>query len=121
MNLMHAGFDKYSFMAGMTSGSHNDLLELLANCGIMGVASFFLSMLLSFSRLRNADRDRKIFCSAFVLYFTIHGLTERTWTPFQYMTLFLFISMAHGRMAETENAECSPSQLSSQPITENGI
>ena len=121
VNLMHAGFDKYSFMAGMTSGSHNDLLELLANCGIMGVASFFLSMLLSFSGLRNADRDRKIFCSAFVLYFTIHGLTERTWTPFQYMTLFLFISMAHGRMAETENAECSPSQLSSQPITENGI
>ena len=121
VNLMHAGFDRYSFMGNMTSGSHNDLLELLANCGILGVAAFFLAMLLSFSGLQNADRDSRIFCSTFVLYFTVHGLTERTWTPFQYMTLFLFIAMAHGRLAKRENAECLPSQLSSQPITENGI
>ena len=121
VNLMHAGFDKYSFMGNMTSGSHNDLLELLANCGILGVAAFFLTMVLCFLSLQNADLDRKIFCRTFVLYYTIHGLTERTWTPFQYMTLFLFIAMAQGRMTERENAECSPSQLSSQPITGTGI
>lgn len=121
VDLMHAGFDKYSFMGNMASGSHNDLLELLANCGILGVAAFFLAMLLCFSGLQNADRDRILFCRTYVLYYTVHGLTERSWTPFQYMTLFLFIAMAQGRVSERKNAECSPSQLSSQPITENGI
>ena len=122
VDLVHAGFDKYSFMGNMTSGSHNDLLELLVNCGIMGVATFFLSMLLSFSDLHRADPDRRLFCSAFVIYFAVCGLMERTWTPFQFLTLFLFISMAYGRLtysqasqgipltqpitAETENAEC---------------
>lgn len=91
--LLHSAFDEHSFMAQQMSGSHNVLTEMLLNSGVLGVAAFFVVMLSTMKRIRELEEDRYIWCSAYVIFFMIYGLTERSFTTHEYLTMFLFLTL----------------------------
>lgn len=92
--LIHSAFSRYSFMGSMTTGSHNVILELWLNVGLLGLGIFFIGLLVSMNHIRRLQNDAYIFCASYVLWFTMFGFTERAFSPYQYHTLFLFIVMA---------------------------
>lgn len=89
--LIHSAFYKNSFMGSMTTGAHNVILELWLNVGLLGIGSFFVAILAAMSHIRRLSNENYIFCSCYLLWFLLFGLTERAFSPYQYQTLFLFI------------------------------
>ena len=88
--------DRYgrdSWFRTMSFGSHNTLLEMWLDVGLIGIALYFLMFLYSFRRIRNFSDDQYLTCSAFVLPLMIRGLTERSYTNSGYLTLFLFVML----------------------------
>ncbi len=84
-------FDRDSWFRDMTYGAHNTLLEMWLDIGLIGLALFFLVMIYSFRRYRHFSENQYCACSAFMLPLLIRGLTERSFTNSNYLTLFLFV------------------------------
>jgi exopolysaccharide production protein ExoQ len=91
--LIHTAFSRYSFMGSMTTGAHNVLLELWLDTGLFGVAAFFLAMLVSTSQIKRLKDAQYVFCAAVILWFFLHGLLERAFSPSSYHTLSLLMAM----------------------------
>lgn len=91
--LLHSAFDENSFMAQQMSGSHNVLIEMLLNSGVLGVGTFFITMLATMKRIRELDEERYIWCSGYVIFFMMYGFTERAFTTYEYLTMFLFFTL----------------------------
>ncbi len=91
--LLHSAFDENSFMAQQMSGSHNVLIEMLLNSGVLGVGTFFITMLATMKRIRELDEDRYIWCSGYVIFFMMYGFTERAFTTYEYLTMFLCFTL----------------------------
>ena len=84
-------FARNSWFREMTYGAHNTLLEMWLDIGLIGLALFFLVLIYSFRRFRHFNDNQYYACSAFMLPMLIRGLTERSFTNSNYMTLFFFI------------------------------
>lgn len=95
MDLIHMGFDRTSYMGNITSGSHNLLIEMWLNVGLIGIAGLFFAMLRATRRVSEVDEDAYLFSSCYLLFFTLFGLYERTLEAYGVKTLFLFISLAY--------------------------
>ncbi|MBQ8555344.1 MAG: O-antigen ligase family protein [Clostridia bacterium] len=93
VDLLHSAFDEYSFMASQTSGAHNVIVEMLLNSGVLGVGVFFLTTLDSLKRIQELQENRYLWCSAFILFFMVYGLTERAFSTHEFMTMFLFFAL----------------------------
>ena len=89
-SLIHAGFEKGSFFAEMTAGSHNMILEIVLGTGLAGLSGFFLMFILSFRSVPHMREDQYVFCSSYLLMFFLKGLTERGMGAGDCMTLMLF-------------------------------
>ena len=96
VKMFHSRFDKNTWFASMTSGSHNVILELWLNVGLLGITAYFAALLYSFRNIHGMKKDQYIMCSAIMIVFTIGGLTERAYTPSDYTSMFLFIMLASG-------------------------
>ena len=114
INLIHQGFENDSFFGNMTSGCHNNLLELWANTGLIGVIAFFGTIIIGFSGTSRLDKHRYMFVMAFMLYYTFKGLTERSWTNYEYNTLFLFIALGVAAQREGSSEEWETTQKSQE-------
>ena len=84
-------FDRNSWFRDMTYGAHNTLLEMWLDIGLVGIALFFFVLIYSFRRFRRFSENQYYACSAFMLPLLIRGLTERSFTNSNYLTLFLFV------------------------------
>lgn len=93
VTLIHTAFSRYSFMGTMTTGAHNVLLELWLDTGLLGVAAFFLAMLVSTSQMKRLRDAQYVFCASVILWFFFHGLLERAFSPSSYHTLSLLMAM----------------------------
>ena len=89
--LVHAGFAENSFFGQMTAGSHNIILELWCNDGLVGVGAFYIALLMAFQKIRYISANRYVFSSAYLLLHMIRGWTERGWPTYEYNLLFLMI------------------------------
>ncbi len=94
IKMFHSRFDKNTWFASMTTGSHNVILELWLNVGLLGIFSYFTALLYSFRNINELGKDQYVMCSVIMILFTIGGLTERAYTPSDYTSLFLFIMMS---------------------------
>ncbi|MBR4040442.1 MAG: O-antigen ligase family protein [Clostridia bacterium] len=103
VDLLHSFFEANSFMARQLSGTHNVLVEMLLNSGVLGVGAFFLSMLVSMSNIRALDEERYLWCSAFILFFMLFGFTERAFATHEFMTMFLFFTLGAACCREEES------------------
>lgn len=84
-------FDRNSWFRDMTYGSHNTLLEMWLDVGLIGIGIFFIVLLYSFRRVRRFTEEQYLACSAFMMPLLIRGLTERSFTNANYLTLYLFV------------------------------
>lgn len=106
VSTLHAGFERYSWLANMTTGAHNVLLELWLNVGLLGIGALFLALLVSFHRTDELSEEQYSFCSTYILVFGIHGLVERAFATNDYQTMFLFLAMAVG--CSRQSRSCRP-------------
>ena len=90
-DLIHAGFSRQSFMSHMTAGAHNNMLELWLNTGLIGVIAFFVVIIWVFSHPEWIPRQKYLVCLTYMAYYTLTGLTERSWSTFGYMVFFMFL------------------------------
>ena len=86
-------FQRDSWFRSMGYGSHNTLLEMWLDVGLIGLALYFFVLLHSFRRVKKFTDDQYLACSAFIFPLLIRGLTERSYTNAGYLTLFLFIML----------------------------
>lgn len=105
VEMVHAGFNDNSFMGSMTSGSHNNLLELWLTTGLVGVLAFFAMLISCFGKIKDLPTEKYLFCLSYMMFYTIAGFTERSWTTFDYKTLFLFLALGIGCQKVVETAQ----------------
>ena len=103
--MIHAGFGTYTFLGNATSGAHNMILDFWLNAGLFGL--WVLAVLIfACTRKQKAMRDDQYkFIFATILILAFHGLTERSFDPSNYMTLFLFISLGFGLRKYDQNID----------------
>ena len=110
LDLLHVGFSKTSFMNEITTGSHNSLIEMWVNTGLIGLLAYFAMLIAAFSRPRQIPADKYVFCMAYMAFFTLSGFTERCFGTFGYKMLFLFVAVAMG-CQKTENGSIKHRQV----------
>ncbi len=117
VNLIHSAYSmrKSPFMAMMTSGGHNVLMEMWLNSGLLGIAAFFITILYSFRDLREMEEGSYRFCVAVMAYLTLNGFTERCLGGnFDYNIMSLFLTMTLGcRYAPVRNRRIRQTQIDS--------
>ena len=91
VKLFHSGFSRGSWGNTMTYGAHNALLEIWLDVGLLGIAAYFGMLLLAFRHPEQLTDMQYEFCSSYILWQTLKGFTERSYIPFNYQTLFLFL------------------------------
>lgn len=85
------------FMATLSTGAHNVILEMWLNSGLLGIAAFFAAMLYSFRDLRAMDQDTYLFCAVLMMYLLVNGLTERCLGGnYDYKMVAVFLVMSLG-------------------------
>lgn len=92
VEVFHAAFDENSWAGTMTTGAHNEVIELWLDVGLIGIGVYFFMLLAAFRRVRDIPDDAYAFCLAVMLGVFIKGLTERTHSTASYWTLYLFLT-----------------------------
>lgn len=95
----HSGFSKTrdNFLATMTSGAHNAIIETWVNTGLIGVGSFFFLLLFAFSRVDEMTLEKYRLASTCMVFLMMNGLTERCLGGnYDYKMMILFISLSAG-------------------------
>lgn len=88
----HAAFDRNSFAGSMTSGAHNEIIELWLDSGLIGLAAYFFMIFASFRKIRKMKEPVYLFCVTVMMGLFIKGLTERVHSTASYWTLYTFLS-----------------------------
>lgn len=96
--LIHAGFSQYSFLGNMTSGAHNMIMDLWLNIGIIGLILLILMCFLSLRNYKVWGNPQYYFIISYIIFFTLHGLSERAFDTFNYSTLLFFIALGTGTL-----------------------
>ena len=96
VNMLHSLFKKNSWYSTMMFGSHNMVLELWLEVGLIGIGFYFLMILWSFRNVSKMQVIHYVFCVLYMGAFMIKGLTERAYTTSGFQTLFLFVITAVG-------------------------
>lgn len=120
--LIHAGFDKNSFLGTMNTGAHNVLLEFWVNSGLIGIAMLFLILLYSTRNIEELPENKYMYCTLFMAYLLINGLTERCLGGnYDFKTLFFFMILAICCNRETPNTRWKLARESSSYKNRNGV
>lgn len=90
--IFHAAFPEDSWTGSMTTGAHNEVVELWLDVGLIGMLVYFFMLIRSFRRAWEMPTKSYIFCLAVMLGIFIKGLTERTHSTANYWTLYLFLA-----------------------------
>ena len=104
VKLFHIGFDRNTWARQMTTGSHNVIMEMWVNTGLIGVSMYLFLFLDSFRSAASMEDDQYLYCCAFVLLFMIFGFTERSMGQRDYMTMNLFMTLSIGCTVNEQTA-----------------
>lgn len=94
--LFHEGFRRNTWGNTMNFGAHNTIMEIWLDVGLIGLAAYFLMIIFAMRNPEEMSQPQYDFCAAFIIWQTIGGLTERSYIPANYKTLFLFICVGIG-------------------------
>lgn len=100
VELVQEGFDRYSWLGNISTGSHNVIMELWLNVGFIGIFMFFQTLVVCTRRIKEVERQRYIFTAGYMILFMLHGLTERSFGQNDYMTMLFFIAMGYAAQRE---------------------
>ena len=121
VKLFHQGFSRGSWGNTMTFGAHNTLLEMWLDVGLLGIAAYFLMTIAATQHPNDLEQSKYDFCSAFFIWQTIKGLTERSYIPLHYQTLFLFLAVAVGLSGEKAKAPLRRWRSDNAHAAKNGL
>ena len=94
---------KNPFMATLTTGAHNAILEMWVNSGLLGIAAFFFTLLYSFRDVQSMRDEQYRLCAGIMAFLTVNGLTERCLGGnYDYRVVASFLAMAIGCRAAGE-------------------
>jgi len=86
---------KDPFMATLTTGAHNAILETWLNSGLLGLSAFFFMLLFAFRDMHSLRDDQYRLCTGIMAFLTINGLTERCLGGnYDYRVLACFLATA---------------------------
>ena len=90
----HSGFHEDSWAATASASTHNMIMEMWCNEGLVGVALFFFMFLMAERGVKYMKENQYLFSSSFLVMFTIRSLTERQTDPSSIYSLGCFIIVA---------------------------
>lgn len=90
----HGGFDQYSWAATSSASTHNMMIEMWCNEGLVGVSIFYFMFILAERGIKYLKEDQYLFSSSFLVMFTVRSLTERQTDPSTIYTLGCFVILA---------------------------
>lgn len=111
--LIHTAFNARTnpFMANLSTGSHNVIIETWVNSGLIGLSMFFIALLFSFRRMKDIEWERYRFCSVVMTFLTLNGLTERCLGgnyTFGILSVLLVMAMGCNRKEFQKNYRKNP-------------
>ena len=79
VRLITSGFDmkENPFLASLSTGAHNVILEMWLNNGILGITAFFIMIFTAFYYYNKMEEEDYRFALVILAYLTMNGLTER--------------------------------------------
>ncbi|MCR4805824.1 MAG: O-antigen ligase family protein [Clostridia bacterium] len=89
-------YHRNSWFRTMSFGSHNVLLEMWLDIGLLGIAIYLFSLIYCFNHPRRMREAEYLLISAVMTPFLVRGLTERCFSNANYTTMFLFMVLALG-------------------------
>lgn len=89
-----AGFDQFSWAATTASSSHSTMMETWCNLGLIGVALYYLMYLAADRGVKHLEENQYLFCSSFLVMFTISSLTERQTAPGELYVMVSYMTLA---------------------------
>lgn len=96
VSVLHSMFKKNSWYSTMMFGSHNMVLELWLDVGLIGLGAYFFMILWSFRNVSRMQIPHYVCCVLYMGSFMLKGLTERAYTTNNFASLFLFVILAIG-------------------------
>ena len=86
---------KDPFMATLTTGAHNVVMEAWLNTGLLGITVFFMAMLFSFRNMYALSTEQYEVCATLMAFLTFNGLTERCLGGnYDYRMVAVFLAMS---------------------------
>ena len=104
----HAAFERHSWAGAMTTGAHNEVVELWLDSGLIGLAAYFFMIFCSFRRMDKMKESVYVFCITVMMGAFIKGLTERIHSTASYWTLFTFLSCGLALKSRAERSAPAP-------------
>ena len=86
-------YSRDSWFRSMTFGSHNVLLEMWLDMGLIGLVIYLITLIIAFVNVKKIPEEHYAVCTAIIMVLLIRGLTERAYTPSSYGTMFLFLML----------------------------
>ena len=74
---LHLMYNHKSYFSRMSTGAHNQIMELWLNIGLFGIASYFLAIVGSMRYAKNMKLNEYMRVSSLFFYLMLCGLTER--------------------------------------------
>lgn len=94
VKVFHSGFRENTWAATSSASTHNMIMEMWCNQGLMGVALFFFMFLMAERGVKYMKEDQYLFSSSFLVMFTVRSFTERQTNPSTIYMLGCFIILA---------------------------
>lgn len=82
------------------TGAHNTIIELLLYCGIVGLTVYFVVVLNLLKRTTKFEGIKGYLILIGFLFFTIHGIVERSLSDSAYDTMIFILLLTIGRFQE---------------------
>lgn len=92
---LHLMYNHKSYFSRMSTGAHNQIMELWLNIGLFGIASYFLAIVGSMRYAKNMKLNEYMRVSSLFFYLMLCGLTERIFeNAYAYRVVMFFILLA---------------------------
>lgn len=92
---LHLMYNHKSYFSRMSTGAHNQIMELWLNIGLFGIASYFLAIVGSMRYAKNMKLNEYMQVSSLFFYLMLCGLTERIFeNAYAYRVVMFFILLA---------------------------
>ena len=99
-NYFRSGFSKYSWAGQSSNSTHNLLVEMWCDSGLLGIAAYFLMIIAANRGIKYLEEEQYLFSSSFIVLYTVSTLTERGMSSGSVFTMTLFVIL--GMMYQAE-------------------
>lgn len=90
----HSGFAENTWAAEYSASMHNMIMEMWGNIGLIGLALYFYMFFMADRGIQYLEEDQYLFCSSYMVMFTVRSLTERQSAPASVYVLLSFVILA---------------------------